>query len=114
MKFTRKLLCVSYLEPSTNEYVRSKVESLMGPRESFRAIIVKRWKMIWFGHVTRYYSLCKQRSREGTIDCVRIGEGDNVRAGRKHHRMDTHGNDRQLGECCLDILAWRTSSESSV
>ena len=32
---------------------------------------------IWFGHVTRHYSLCSLSSSEGII----VGEGDNIRAG---------------------------------
>ena len=66
------------LEHRPNEYVWTKVESLVGTREPLPAT-VKRWKLMWFGHVTRHYSLCKLSSRAPSIAFV--GEGDNVRAG---------------------------------
>ena len=79
MKFTGT--CYMYLTWNTgqNEYVPSKVESLVGPREPLRAI-VKRWKLIWAGHVTRHYSLCKLSIRRAPSIAF-VGEGDNVRAG---------------------------------
>ena len=52
------------LEHRPNEYVRSKMESLVAPREPILAT-VKRWKLMWFGHVTR------QTIKLGTIDCLR-------------------------------------------
>ena len=67
---SRGSCCLSYLEHSPNEYVRGKVESLIGPWEPL-LVIVKRWNLTWFGHVTRHCSICKLSSREGTIDCVR-------------------------------------------
>ena len=33
VKFTRNLLCLSYLEHMTNEYVRSTVDSFVSPRD---------------------------------------------------------------------------------
>ena len=79
MKFTRNLLCVSYLKHRRDECVRSKGESLVGPKEPLRAI-VNRWKLIWFGHVTRHYSLCKLSSKVAPSIAF-VGEGSNVRAG---------------------------------
>ena len=116
MKFTRKLLCVSYLEHRTDEYVRNKVESHVGPREPLRAI-VKRWKLICSGHVTGHYSLCKLSSKVAPSIAF-VGEGDNVRAGPTTpylvYIMDTHDNARHLGEGCVASLAWRRTSASSV
>ena len=66
------------VEHRPNQYVRSKVESLVGPKEPLLAT-VKRWRLMWFGHVTRHYSICKLSSRAPSIAFV--GEGDNVRAG---------------------------------
>ena len=109
MKFMRKLLCLSYLEHRTNEH-----DSLVAPMEPLHRAIVKRWQIIWFGHVTRHYSLCIAGSREGTIECVRIGEGDNVGDGRQHHKMNKHDHAKRLGEGCVESLAWRTTSASSV
>ena len=71
MKLMSKLLCLSYLEHMTNEYVRSKVKSHVGPMEPLCAI-VKQWKLIWFGHMAVHNSLCKLSSWEGTIDSVRM------------------------------------------
>ena len=65
-------------EHRPNKYVRGKVESLVGPMEPLLAT-VKRWKLMWFDHVTRHYSLCRLSSRAPSIAFV--GEGDNVRAG---------------------------------
>ena len=64
VKSMRKLLLISYVEHRTNTYVRSNVESLVGPQEPLLAC-VKRRKLTWFGHVMRHDSLCK------TIDGVR-------------------------------------------
>ena len=50
--------------------VRTGRVSLVGPRECLHAIVKLR-TLIWFGQVTRHYSLCKLTSREGTIDCIR-------------------------------------------
>ena len=44
------------MEHKTNDWVRSKVKTLVGPLEPFLAI-VKRMKLAWFGHFTRYDSL---------------------------------------------------------
>ena len=46
-----KLLRISRLEHKTNDWVRSKISSLVGPQEPLLAT-VKRRKLAWFGHVT--------------------------------------------------------------
>ena len=56
--YTRKLFRISYLEQKTNDWVQSKINSLVGPQESFLAT-VKRWKLEWFRHVTCHNSLPK-------------------------------------------------------
>ena len=55
-KCMRKLLCISFLEHKTNDWVRSKINFLVGPQEPFLAT-VKRRKQAWFGHVTQRDSL---------------------------------------------------------
>ena len=55
-KYMRKLLCTSYLEDKTNDWVRSKVNFPVGLQEPLLAT-VRRWKLAWFGHVTRHDSL---------------------------------------------------------
>ena len=54
----RKLLRISYLEHKTNDWVRSKIDFLVGPQESLLAT-VKRRQLAWFGHITRHGSLSK-------------------------------------------------------
>ena len=55
-KRMRKLLCISYLEHKTNDWVRGKIKSLVGPQEPLLPT-VKREKLAWFGNVTFHDSL---------------------------------------------------------
>ena len=57
-KCLRKLLRLSCLEHKINDWVRSKIDFLVGPQEPFLAT-VKRRKLAWFGHVTLHNSLSK-------------------------------------------------------
>ena len=57
-KCLRKRLRIFFLEHKTNDWVRSKINFLMGPQEPILAT-VKRRKLAWFGHVTRHDSLSK-------------------------------------------------------
>ena len=50
-KCFRKLLCISYLEHKTNNWVQSKISFLVGPQGPLLAT-VKRWKLAWFRLVT--------------------------------------------------------------
>ena len=52
-KCLRTLLCISYLDHKTSNWVWSKSNSLVGPQELLLAT-VKKWKLAWFGHVTRH------------------------------------------------------------
>ena len=70
-KGLRKLLHISYLEHKTNEYVRSRVEKLVGPQEPLLAVIKWR-KLVWFGHITRHDSLSKT-ILQGTVEGGRKG-----------------------------------------
>ncbi len=65
-KCLRKLLRISYLEHKTNDWVRSKINFLVGPQEPLLAT-VKRRKLAWFGHVTRHNSLSKT-ILQGTLE----------------------------------------------
>ena len=47
-KCLRKLLRISHLEHKTNDWVRSKINFLVGPQEPLLAT-VKRRKLSWFG-----------------------------------------------------------------
>ena len=66
MRCLRKLLRITYLERKTNEYVRDKIKSLVGPQEALLAT-VKRRKLQWYGHVTRHNSLSKT-ILQGTLE----------------------------------------------
>ena len=57
-KCLRKLLLISCLEHKTNDWLRSKINFLVGPQELLLAT-VKRRKLTWFGNVTRHDSLSK-------------------------------------------------------
>ena len=68
-----RLLHTLYLEHKTNDWVRSKIDFLVGPQEPLLAT-VKRRKLAWFGHVTRHDSLSRtilQGTLEGGRRCVR-------------------------------------------
>ena len=57
-KCLRNLLRISYLVHKTNDWVRSKINFLVGQQEPLLAT-AKRRKLSWFGHVTRHDSLSK-------------------------------------------------------
>ena len=65
-KCLRKLLRIFYLEHKINDWVRSKINLLVDPQESFLAT-VNRLKLAWFWHVTRHDSLSKTILR-GTLE----------------------------------------------
>ena len=72
-KCLRKLLRISYLNHKNNFLVWSKISSPVGPQEPV-LVTVKRWKLAWFGHVTRHNSLAKtilQSTLEGGLCCGR-------------------------------------------
>ena len=54
----RTFLRISYLEHTTNDWVRSNINFLVGPQEPL-LVTVKRRKLGWFGHATRHDSLSK-------------------------------------------------------
>ena len=54
----RKVLRISYLEHKANEWVRSKINFLVGPPDPLLAT-VKTQKLARFRHATRYDSLSK-------------------------------------------------------
>jgi hypothetical protein len=103
-KCLRKLLRISYLEHKTNDYVRSKVRSYVGPQESLLST-VKRRKLAWFGHVNRHDSLCKT-IMQGTVE-----------GGRKRGRQKKNWSDNvkewtnmampELLKIAADRTMWR-------
>ena len=68
-KRLRKLLRISYLKHWTNYWMRNKINFLVGPQEP-PLVTVKRWKLAWFGHVTRHESFSKA-NLQGTLESGR-------------------------------------------
>ena len=62
----RKLFRVFFLEHKTNNWVRNKINFLVGPQESLPAAL-KRRKRAWFGHVTHRNSFSKT-ILQGTLE----------------------------------------------
>ena len=63
----RKFLRISYLEHKINDWMRSKINLVVGPQKPLLAT-VKRRKLASFGHVTRHNSLSKI-ILQGTLEC---------------------------------------------
>ena len=58
MRCYRKILPISYKDHVTNEEVRAKIQQAIGPHEDL-LMIVKRFKLQWYGHVSRSSGLAK-------------------------------------------------------
>ena len=58
MRKMRKILCISYKDHVTNKEVRAKIQQAIGPHEDLLTI-VKRRKLLWYGHVSRSSGLAK-------------------------------------------------------
>ena len=59
MRCYRKILLhISYKDHFTNEEVRAKIRQAIGPHEGLLTI-VKRYKLQWYGHVSRSSCLAK-------------------------------------------------------
>ena len=65
-KCMRKLLCFSYREHKTNQWVPSKINFLVGPQKPLLAT-VKRGNLAWFRQVTHHDSLSKT-ILQGTLE----------------------------------------------
>ncbi|KAL8619618.1 hypothetical protein ACOMHN_019673 [Nucella lapillus] len=99
----------------TNEYVRQRIDTLAGKHEPLLSV-VKRCKLIWFGHVNRHDSLVKTilqgtveggrrrgRQREAWADNAKEWNGEtfnsvaNIRGSRPMESPDSslkHGTPR--------------------
>ena len=109
-KCLRRLLKISYRDHKTNEYVRSTVESYVGPQEPLLAT-VKRRKLSWFGHINRHDTLCKT-ILQGTI------EGGRRRGRQRKSWIDnikswTESTVPELLTASRDRPGWRTLAASS-
>ena len=78
----------------TNDWVRSKIDILVGSQEPLLAT-VRRRKLAWFGHVTRHDSLSKtilQGTLEGGRRCGRQRKCwmNNIRVDMPVHARAVH------------------------
>ena len=84
----RKILHISYKDLVTIEEVRTKIQQAIGPHEDL--MIVKRRKLLWYGHVSCSSGLAK------TIIARHSERGKKTRkteeeVGRQHQGMDRPG-----------------------
>ena len=68
-KCLRRLLRISYKEHRTNDFIRSTVDSMVGPQEPLLTT-VRRRKLAWYGHTTRHDCLAKT-ILQGTLEGAR-------------------------------------------
>ena len=54
----RRLLNISYKDHVTNEEVRREIQEVIGEYDELLTL-VKKWKLRWFGHVSRSSGLAK-------------------------------------------------------
>ena len=79
MRCYRKIPRISFKDHVTNEEVRAKIQQAIGPHEDLLAI-VKRRKLLWYGHVSRSSGLAKTILRG-------IAKGER-RPGRQRKRWE--------------------------
>ena len=79
MRCHRKILLISYKDRVTNEEVRAKIQQAIEPHED-PLTIVKRYKLQWYGHVSRSSGLAKT-ILQGTVKGGR-------RQGRQRKRWE--------------------------
>ena len=83
MRCYRKILYISYKDHVTNEEVRAKIQQAIGPHEDLLTI-VKRPKLQWCGHVSRYQVWSKpscKAQRKGEEDKADKGRGEKTTSG---------------------------------
>ena len=89
-KCPMKLLNIFYLEHKTNVWMQSKINFLVGPQEPLLAT-VNRWKLAWFGHVTRHDCLSKSSFRAPWRTTPWSAE---KMLDGQHQRVDIHAHAR--------------------
>ena len=88
MRRYRKILPISYKDRVTNEEVRAKIQQAVGPHELLT--IVKRRKLLWYGHVSRSSGPAKTILR-GTVKGRRRRGRQRKRWEDNIRRMDKPG-----------------------
>ena len=58
MRCYRKILCISYKDHVTNKEVHNRIKQAIGPYEDLLTM-VKRWKLKWYGHISRTSGMTK-------------------------------------------------------
>ena len=86
MRCYRKILRISYKDHVTNEEVRAKIQQEIGPHEDLLTII-KRRKLLWYGHVSRSSGLAKT-----ILHSTVKGVGIKDKADRGRGEKTTSGN----------------------
>ncbi|XP_071508507.1 uncharacterized protein [Diadema antillarum] len=97
-KCLRRLLGIHGWEHRTNKFVRNKVTSRVGPQVTLLQM-VKRRKLVWFGHVIRHDCLAKtvmQSAAEGGRyrGRQRKSWSDNVKEDSSTHVRPPHNSPR--------------------
>ena len=57
MRCYRKILCILFKDPVSNEEVRAKIQQAIGPHKDLP--IIKRGKLQWYRHVSRSSGLAE-------------------------------------------------------
>ena len=85
----RRLLNISYKDHVTNEEVRRKIQTAIGEYDELLTLVKKR-KLRWFGHVSRYSGLAKT-VLQGTVKGKRKKRQTEEEMGRQYQRVDRNG-----------------------
>ena len=80
MRCYRRLLNISYKDHVTNEEVGRKIQAAIGEYDELLTLVKKR-KLRWFGHVSRYSGLAKT-ILQGTV------KGKRKKRGRQKKRWE--------------------------
>ena len=89
MRCYRRLLNILYKDHVTNEEVRRKIQTAIG--EYYKLLtLVKKWKLRWFGHVSRSSGLAKT-ILQGTVKGKRKKRQTEEEVGRQYQRVDRFG-----------------------
>ena len=87
MRCYRRLLNISYKDHVTNEDVRGKIEAAIGKYDELLTMVKKR-KLRWFGHVSKYSGLAKT-ILQGTVKGKR--KKDRQKKRWEYQRVDRNG-----------------------
>ena len=119
MRCYRRLLNISYKDHMTNEEVRNRIQNATGVHDDL-LIMVKKWKLRWYGHISRSSGMAKT-ILQGTVKGTRrrgrqkkrwednikewtgMGFGDSLKDSRRQRRVERY--------CCNVIYGASTTSK---